>query len=454
MELGFIKKIKLKLNQNSVSVYDVFTPTKSAQMNYIKREDLEKQIKHELTTPGKQIILFGHSGSGKTTIIRRLLENDNKHYILTQCESSTTFNQILANAFDALDKYIISEKNQYKSIKFSSALKTDYKGIKASLSNGFEANESEKMVRLLPPQLTPQKLALFFGEGNLVWVIEDFHKVNEVEKQKIADVMKIFCDNSNNYPRSKVICIGAAHSTNELVGFSPDLKSRVSEIKVSLLSEEQIKEIVLNGCKMLNIGMSNSLVDKIVYYSSRLGSCAHQMCLDICIEENINKRTRKSVNFTDKSFDHAVKGFIKSNEGTLSLIYESAVKDELGWYILKTLSKDSHEKMQLREISKIVNKSKRKYSDEEIRVKLNDLCKPELNVVYYNIVTENYSLGSPFWQAFLRMQFEIEYAKKQKANNNSRNQKLRLVNQDSRDAMVEKIMLEVIADYRRKSTVK
>ena len=55
--------------------------------------------------------------------------------------------------------------------------------------------------------------------------------------------MKIFVDNANEYKQTKVICIGACDTTNELVQLDPNLKNRIAEIEVNLLSENSIRTI-------------------------------------------------------------------------------------------------------------------------------------------------------------------------------------------------------------------
>ena len=84
--MRFIDSFLELFSSQSIEVYNVFTPTKAAELNYIARPNLEKQINQELCTPGKQILLFGHSGSGKTTIIRSLLNNAGQNSIRTHCE--------------------------------------------------------------------------------------------------------------------------------------------------------------------------------------------------------------------------------------------------------------------------------------------------------------------------------------------------------------------------------
>ena len=50
-----------------------------------------------------------------------------------------------------------------------------------------------------------------------------------------------------------------------------------------MLSEDEIRKVVINGCKLLNLEIDSDLLDNISYYSSRIASTAHQMCLDICL---------------------------------------------------------------------------------------------------------------------------------------------------------------------------
>mgnify|MGYP003420949968 FL=1 len=170
-------------NIHPVKATDVFTPTTSAETNYVERPLLESIITKTLLTPGKQLLLFGHSGSGKTTLIRRVLKNNGINSIKTHCEAASTFNDILYAAFDSLNKYVVEEKSSSSTQTIKGSIAAEYIQISEEISKEVCEENGTKMVRLLPPQLTPQKLAQFFGEGNLVWIIEDFHKVDSSEKK-------------------------------------------------------------------------------------------------------------------------------------------------------------------------------------------------------------------------------------------------------------------------------
>lgn len=424
-------------------VEEVFTPAKAADANYIERLEIDSMLSSEMCTPGKQIVVFGDSGSGKTSAVRYSLKKKQYNFIKTHCESNTTFEQLILNAFDELNVFVVSGETHKRSAALKGQLAVEYNNIKVNIGRDSAYEESCTFSRLLPPQLTPQKLAQFLGEGKIVWLIEDFHKVSPAEKIRIADVIKIFVDNANDYTVSKIICIGACQSAHDLIELDPNLRTRVSEISVPLLSDEEIEKIIVNGFSLLNVVPSKSLVEKLVYYSDRLGASAHQMCMDICKGEKIKHTTFKKKQINDTSFQYAVDGFIKRSSDTFRSIYETAVKNELGWYILKTFAHNVKDKLSLDEICKRVNKGKVSFEREQIQEKLKELMSPMLNIIYFNSNSEKYALSTPFWHRFLRLQFSIEKSEQAKNKKHRNNPNLKLV-ADKKYKIEDELMIELI----------
>lgn len=428
---------------------EIFTPSTAATINYIERHDIDRKLISEMETPGKQLIVYGHSGSGKTSSVRNMLNKKNLKYVRTNCESNTSFEGLILNAFDALDIYVISEKFHKKIKKQNKNLLIEYDNIKANILNSGSTEDTVIFSPLLPPQLTVQKLAQFMGKLQIVWIIEDFHKVATKEKQRIADVIKIFVDNANDYPLSKIVCIGACQSAHELMQLDSNLKNRVSEISIPLLKEEEIKQIITNGFHLLRVKPDKRLVEQLVYYSDRLGAAAHQMCLDICKGLNLNITQWGMKDVLSTSFEYAIDGFISSNSDSLKTIYESATKDELGWYVLKTFSKNTTDNLSLAQICKIINKKKIKFSEENIQAKLSELSVAPFNIIYYKERSSKYILSNPFWHRFLRLQFSIEDREHQKKKKNNQNPNLKLIDKDVKYQMVDKIFLELIKELTK-----
>jgi len=165
---------------------NIFTPTTQAIHTYIERELLNERLVDALRTPGTQLIVYGLTGSGKSTLLYNKLNQTYEGAISIQCTRETTYEQLLLNAFDQLGPFFTAEKN--RSIKEEFGI--DFKTIKSNLSQ----SDNIKMSRILPAQLTPERLIRLFGMSKCCWVIEDFHKLQDLQKQRIAQLMKVFMD--------------------------------------------------------------------------------------------------------------------------------------------------------------------------------------------------------------------------------------------------------------------
>lgn len=422
----------------------VFTPGIVARTNYLPRKELEKRIFKSLKTPGIQIVLYGHSGSGKTTVVRRILDRNGFSYIRTQCTQDKTFNDIILDAFSQLNIFCKSEESQKEVRKLSSSLKADIASINADITNGIEYGSEQKFIRLLPPRLTSQKLAEIFRETGQIWMIEDFHKLRDEEKQKLADVMKVFIDEANEpsvNQISKIVCIGAVNSPRELITLDPNLSSRIDQIKVPLLSDDEIQRIIVQGCKLLNVEMSSKLIDNLVSYSNNIGSLAHAMCLDICNEYNIRMTSFKRVYVEDASFNIAIKGYLNRNSDTLQKTYDLITsKNKAAWYILKSLNVHNKESIAYSELICRINPKNQQISEEDIKFALTELQGQPYYIIRYDDEKNKYSFSTPFWSAFIRIQLETEQAEKNKKKKNRKN--ALLLNEESFDAMTFKQILD------------
>ena len=77
----FIKKLVKLFHLSMFWLDEIFTPSTAATINYIERHDIDRKLISEMETPGKQLIVYGHSGSGKTSSVRNMLnKKKNKIY--------------------------------------------------------------------------------------------------------------------------------------------------------------------------------------------------------------------------------------------------------------------------------------------------------------------------------------------------------------------------------------
>jgi GTPase SAR1 family protein len=214
-----------------------------------------------LRTPGKQVVVYGPSGSGKTTLLLNKLEQLYPQNITSRCTAATTFDNLLLTAFDSLDVYYSSGASIRRGKSISVKLEQSYFGIKSSIEAASTAQTDVNLTRLLPPQLTPQRLAEFCGAAECCWVLEDFHKVGVGEKAKLSQIMKVFMDSAATYPDLKIIAIGAVDSAREVIQYDPEMRNRVAEIAVPLMTEQELMQVLTKGESLLNVRFGTSKPD-------------------------------------------------------------------------------------------------------------------------------------------------------------------------------------------------
>lgn len=390
----------------------VFTPTKSAKLNYIERPEIEISVTRALKIPGNQVILYGHSGGGKTTLIRNILEKQKRNYIVTSCIIGTTVNELIINAFDKLNPYYTSESNYKSSYKISSTLKASYFKIESNLSTETSEEVSHRQVRVLPVQLTFERLANFLGAAECVWVIEDFHKVDDTEKQKLSDIMKAFIDIANDYEKVKIVAIGAVASAREVVSYSPDIKLRIAEIPVPLLNENEIREIITNGSRLLNVSFEENLIRDTIFYSNSLGSLTHQLCYSHCEQMGIEKTSRKNIKIGNNVLKKSIEGYVSQKSDTFQQKLDRALKQRKAKFenVKLILSAVIHLKKDEVTYNEILNKIKQwepEYPQSNLTVYLKPLTTNENEeILRHDENSGKYSFSDPFFKAFCAMALE------------------------------------------------
>jgi hypothetical protein len=388
---------------------DVFTPNKAATLTYVPRTLIENDFERHFEQPGNQIVIYGHSGSGKTTLVRNTLTKKKRRFVRTHCETATTFVDILLSGFDSLNKYYVKSRTHGSSSSIAPEMTLSYGDIKASLKPGSatstQANTEERVV---PVQLTPQRLAEFMGVAKCTWIIEDFHKVKETEKKRIADVMKIFIDTANDYPDTKIICIGAVATARELIELDSNLMTRVSEIPVPLLKDEEIGQIIVKGFGILNISATEDLINKVVYYSNNLASVCHQLCSDICHRAGIEKTRVREFKVSDDGFRFAIEAFVRKNSDTFLKWFEMICVDRTGRMILRAFNNHEKEALSLQELCNASSESKPERL-AEYEAFLTRMLTVEYNeVLRLDARSKKYSISNPFFAAYVKIRFALE----------------------------------------------
>ena len=143
-------------------VDDVFTPTSPADKNFVEREEISENFVDALKTRGSQIIIYGHGGVGKTSLAENKIRQIYERHIEVTCTEDTSFDDLILDAFDRLNKYYTDESIISNTTKVTASLKADFMALKSKIGADKTYLDQNKIKRILPPQLTFNRLGYFY----------------------------------------------------------------------------------------------------------------------------------------------------------------------------------------------------------------------------------------------------------------------------------------------------
>lgn len=396
-----------------ILVRDVFTPTKPARVAFVERDRINEKLVNSLTTPGKQIVVYGHSGTGKTTLLANKLTQLYEKHITTRCMKGLSFDQLILDAFDQLAPFYINERSVARIDKLGVDLGATYEMLQAKIAASTSTESTEKQSRIIPPQLTPQALGKFLGAQRACWVLEDFHKVEQTEKEKLAQLMKVFMDLSDDYGDLKIIALGAVDTARQVVDCDREMHNRVAEIHVDLMTENEIEQIISKGERALNIEFGLDIKKLVSRHSNGLPSVCHHLCLNMCNAAGIVETILgEKLKLTLAHCEQALKTYIDEASDSIKGAFDKALKKRRKTHydnaslILRALSRSPHTGAARMDIHRRIQQSEAKYPEANIKYLLPRLCTSEYGeILRYDSNSGLYSFSDPIYRVYALARF-------------------------------------------------
>lgn len=424
------------MTKKSYSIEEVFTPSKPADIAFVERNEINKRIDRAIKTSGKQIIIYGYSGVGKTSLLFKKLKEFKINYIKTSCITGMTIQDIVVDAFNQLDIYYPNQKESAETNSVGGGIEASFWIMKANLKAETKDDVKFSQKRAVDLPITPQTLAKFIGSANLVWVIEDFHKIEESHKKHMAQIMKVFMDSSVEFPTLKIIALGAVNSAREVVQYDSEMKGRISELEVPLMSHDNLKRIIEIGEKYLNVKFSSNIINRIVTYSSGLPAVTHQLCLLLCELNSIAKTQSKVIKIQSDKFNEAMEEYLEENSDSFKAIFEQATKvshtrknenpiDLLGYIV--TLGKDN---FSIADLKESIQKANINYKGTNLKKYIDEFTDPSRSeILRYNENHNTYYFSNPFIKAYIQCSLKIDH------------QRARQFKEDFKNVLKEELLL-------------
>lgn len=268
-------------------LFNVFKPGSAANLAYISRDSLVQQLIKYMNSDGIQIVIYGESQSGKTTLIENTYNKVFKNGIRVVCESKMSVQSIINKAIEDLgviyNEETVNENSTEKEGGFRVGL-LEWLGV--SINKKYGKKNTKKNKPVIPYQPDIYNLTKALKELNTCLIIDDFHRLPENEREYLSELLKIFSEEE-----SQIVIIGIAESAKELIEKNKELAGRLSECFVPVLQSEEIEAIIKKGASCLNVNFSNEIIEIITSLSMNNGVNCHRICLDICYNKGILEKS-------------------------------------------------------------------------------------------------------------------------------------------------------------------
>lgn len=241
------------------------------------------------------------------------------------------------------------------------------------------------------------------SDGNLTgkYIVDDFHRLDNEIQEKIANVIKVAAEDSDASSHPKIVIIGINKVGSELIRLVHDISRRCGIHRVQPASQESIHELIEKGEEKLNIKIGNH--HEIYNECAGDYWLAQLLCQSICLMEGITESItdRRDINFDaerlrervvqklENAFLEPVKEFSRGRR------FRST--NDPYFKLLKTISSQDSSLIDLNEIANSneeVRGSINNIKEHRLNVLLES--KPICDrYFYYNSDTKNFAIEDP-----------------------------------------------------------
>lgn len=271
---------------------DVFTPKTIVSREMFERRNeedldgipgLQDSLQDALRERGGQVLLFGDTGVGKSSLLTYAAADEKQGVVLVECHSGMDYDSILEFAL----RDLIEVKELKRTTRHSASVEGKAESYLlpwiAKLTGTLRGEAGKETVFDVVEQDALTVLTDAMGKaGKSLIVLDNFQNIPEEARERVAQGMESLSDRAGRFPSApdfKFVVIGIASDAASLLGQSRSYGRRTTEIGVPRMPDDEIAEILRRGFSILKLTVSEDLIDRMVFYSDGFPYFAHLLGL-------------------------------------------------------------------------------------------------------------------------------------------------------------------------------
>ncbi len=272
------------------------------------RIDVLRQVIDAINQPGQHVLIFGERGVGKTSLANILaskLRTSTGSTVVApriNCDRGDDFTSVWRKVFSAVQLL-----RQAPAVGFGTQVVTTPTPLDEDLPEKITTDDVRKRLTLLSQ-----------GERTIV-IIDEFDRLNsERVKAMFSDTIKTLADHNVTVP---VVLVGVADSVDELIKQHQSVGRALVQVPMPRMLPKELREIVAQGLKTLNMSIDPDALTKIASLSRGLPHYTHLLALNASREAIQNGE----LNVKMVHVESAIKKALKATNQSIRSAYHKAV---------------------------------------------------------------------------------------------------------------------------------
>ncbi|GAB4411776.1 MAG: hypothetical protein Kow00106_06170 [Anaerolineae bacterium] len=307
----------------------VFTPRSPVrEIRFLQgRDDLIEDMRGALVHLGSAIVIYGERGVGKTSLAQLASEKLCKELpslqgiepIYYSVSESDTYQHILGAVLPRLGVDKIVTKVQTTS---TAGEKSRLNLYVAELEDKEHTETTTAARPLVEPMLSPQVVVDHLKGKRAVIILDDYERItDEKTRHFFPELIKKISDNQLAVT---LIIVGIGDSTHDLIRVHPSVERNLTAIHVPRLTDEQIRQIAVNGFEALRLKYEPEAVAQIVRYSANFPFYTHRLCEGIVRAYVAQARNNQRHDWTIRASDvpAAIREAVRNSPPSLMEAYD------------------------------------------------------------------------------------------------------------------------------------